>query len=77
MEEQFPHENGFQITRCKDFKFKELQDDIEPFIRVIVVRPEHKECVIGMEPTAAEVKKFERAFIYLLYTIYYIHMAVL
>lgn len=53
MEEQFPQETGYEITRYHDFKFKE--DEREPYLKVVVPSRQNEHYVIAMEPSAAMV----------------------
>ena len=51
LEEQFPHEDGYDIYRYKDFKFMEAPETY--YLKLIP--PQHDHCEIAMEPKAAKV----------------------
>ena len=53
LEEQFPYEEGYKISRCDEFKFKE-SDTTQPSIKLTIpTEPSH--CVIALEPANAKV----------------------
>ena len=53
LEEQFPREDGFQLSRYDTFKFNEETD---PHIKMVVPsKHDQTECTIGIEPSTAMV----------------------
>ena len=54
MEEQFPCEERYQISRYESFKFKPTTDpDHEPYIQIIPAK--NDQCIVGFEPLNAKV----------------------
>ena len=73
LEEQFSAEEGYRICRYDDFKFNPGNDATEPHIKVMVPS-EHSQCVIGMEPMAAEVYSYDIMCMYIIILI--LHLSV-
>ena len=54
MEEQFPREKDYQMSRHDSFKFKPTTDpDPEPYIQIISAK--NDQCIVGFEPLNAKV----------------------
>ena len=53
LEEQFPCEEGYKISRCDEFKFKE-SNTTPPSIK-LTIPTDHDQCVIALEPANAKV----------------------
>ena len=53
LEEQFPKEEGYNISRYGDFRFQAGNTE-EQYIKVVPPH-EHDQCVIALDPNTAEV----------------------
>ena len=53
LEEQFPREEGYRMSRHDSFKFKPTNDPV-PFIQV-TVPAKNDQCLVGFEPLHAKV----------------------
>ena len=53
LEEQFPRDEGYKISRYSEFKFKE-SDTTQSSIK-LTIPTEHDQCVIALEPANGKV----------------------
>ena len=56
LEEQFPREEGYKISRCKDFRFKEtISTESQQASIKLTVPSQHDQCIIALEPANGKV----------------------
>ena len=59
LEEQFPHEEGYKISRCNDFKFKEtISTESQQASIKLTVPSQHDRCIIALEPANGKVGRW-------------------
>lgn len=54
LNEQYPPKEGYQVSRCYDFKFEDKGINCDRYIKV-VAQPDHTHCKVAVDPLAAKV----------------------
>ena len=66
LEEQFPCEEGYKISRCNEFKFKEsVSTEPQSTSITLTVPSQHNQCIIALEPANGKVGRWFTLLTYL------------